>query len=98
MKERGPMVRITEIRKIALIGDYLPRKCGIATFTADLCRAVAGQYPSVDCTVGAVNDVAEGYNYPPEVRFEFSQQDLDSYRRAADFLNFSNAAECSLIL
>ena len=85
------MVRITEIRKIALIGDYLPRKCGIATFTGDLFRAVAGQYPSVDCTVGAVNDVAEGYHYPPEVLFEFSQQDLDSYRRAADFLNFSNA-------
>ncbi|HUT89260.1 MAG TPA: glycosyltransferase family 4 protein [Thermoguttaceae bacterium] len=85
------MVRITEIRKIALIGDYLPRKCGIATFTSDLCRAVAGQYSSVDCTVGAVNDVAEGYDYPPEVCFEFSQQDLDSYRRAADFLNFSNA-------
>ena len=85
------MVRIAEIRKIALIGDYLPRKCGIATFTTDLCRAVAGQYPSVDCIVGAVNDVAEGYDYPPEVRFEFSQQDLDSYRRAADFLNFSNA-------
>ncbi len=85
------MVRVTEIRKIAFIGDYLPRKCGIATFTSDLCRAVAGQYPSVDCTVGAVNDVAEGYDYPPEVRFEFSQQDLDSYRRAADFLNFSNA-------
>ena len=85
------MVRITEIQKIALIGDYLPRKCGIATFTADLCRAVAGQYPSVDCIVGAVNDIAECYDYPPEVRFEFAQQDLDSYRRAADFLNFSNA-------
>ena len=85
------MVRVTEIRKIAFIGDYLPRKCGIATFTSDLCRAVAGQYPSVDCTVGAVNDVVEGYAYPPEVRFEFSEQDLDSYRRAADFLNFSNA-------
>jgi glycosyltransferase involved in cell wall biosynthesis len=85
------MVRSTEIRKIALIGDYLPRKCGIATFTADLCHAVAGQYPSVDCTVGAVNDVAEGYDYPPEVRFEFSQQDLDSYRRVADFINFSDA-------
>src|SRR5210317_1907442 len=84
------MVRITEIRKIALIGDYLPRKCGIATFTSDLCHALAGQYPEVDCTVGAVNDVAKGYDYPPEVRFEFSQQDLDSYRRAADFLNFSN--------
>ena len=84
------MVRMTEIRKIAFIGDYLPRKCGIATFTSDLCHAVAGQYPAVECTVGAVNDVDDGYNYPPEVRFEFSQQDLDSYRRAADFLNFSN--------
>ena len=53
------MARVTEIRKIAFIGDYLPRKCGIATFTSDLCRAVAAQYPSLDCTVGAVNDVAE---------------------------------------
>lgn len=85
------MVRITEIRKIAFVGDYPPRKCGIATFTSDLCRAVAGQYPTVGCTVGAVNDVEDGYDYPPEVRFEFSQQDLDSYRRAADFINFSDA-------
>ena len=84
------MVRITEFRKLGFIGDYLPRKCGIATFTADLCGAVAGQYKSVDCTVVPVNDIAEGYSYPPEVHFEFSQQELDSYRRAADFLNFSN--------
>ena len=84
------MARDAEIRKLALIGDYLPRKCGIATFTSDLCRAVASQYPSVDCMVVPVNDVAEGYDYPSEVRFEFSQQDLDSYRRAADFLNFGN--------
>ena len=84
------MVRITEIRKLGFIGDYLPRKCGIATFTSDLCGAVTSQYPSVDCVVVPVNDEPEGYDYPPEVRFEFSQQDLDSYRRAADFLNFSN--------
>ncbi len=37
-----------------------------------------------------VNDVEEGYEYPPEVRFEFLEQDLDSYHRAADFLNFAN--------
>ena len=85
------MVRVSEIRKLALIGDYPPRKCGIATFTSDLFHAVADEYPSVDRTVVPVNDVDEGYEYPPEVSFEFSQQDLDSYRRAADFLNFSNA-------
>ncbi|MBA3481379.1 MAG: glycosyltransferase, partial [Pirellulales bacterium] len=84
------MPRITDFRKLGFIGDYLPRKCGIATFTADLCSAVASQYRSVDCSVVPVNDIAEGYDYPPEVHFEFNQQDLDSYRRAADFLNFSN--------
>jgi len=85
------MTRFSEIRKLALIGDYIPRKCGVATFTADLYRAVADQYPSVDCTVIPVNDLAEGYDYPPEVKFEFSQQDLESYRHAADFLNLSKA-------
>ncbi len=35
----------SEIRKIAFVGDYLPRKCGIATFTHDMCASVAGQYP-----------------------------------------------------
>ncbi len=85
------MVRVSEIRKLALIGDYLPRKCGIATFTSDLFHAVADKYPSVDRMVVPVNDVDEGYDYPPEVSFAFFQQDLDSYRRAADFLNFSTA-------
>jgi len=90
MNRRNPLVRITDFRKLGFIGDYLPRKCGIATFTADLCGAVASQYPSVDCSVVPVNDIAEGYSYPPEVHFEFAQQELDSYRQAADFLNFSN--------
>jgi hypothetical protein len=45
----------------------------------------------MDCLVVAVNDVPEGYPYPPEVRFEISEQDLSSYRRAGDFLNFANA-------
>jgi glycosyltransferase involved in cell wall biosynthesis len=85
------MKRNTEIRKIAFIGDCVPRRCGIATFTHDVCEGVAGQYPSADCFIVAVNDTAEGYEYPPEVRFEIPEQDLDSYLRAADFLNFSNA-------
>jgi glycosyltransferase involved in cell wall biosynthesis len=77
--------------RIAFLGGFLPRLCGIATFTHDLCEAVAGAAPGADCFAGAVNDRQEGYAYPPRVRFELDQKDQDSYRRAADFLNFSNA-------
>lgn len=83
--------QVTEIKKIAFLGDYLPRKCGIATFTSDIRAAVAGEYPEVETFVTPVNDTPQGYEYPSEVRFEFSEGDLDSYRRTADFLNFSNA-------
>lgn len=77
--------------RIALIGDYLPRRCGIATFTHDVCRALTSEESGTECLVVAVNDSAQGYPYPPEVRFELAEQDIDSYRRAADFLNLTNA-------
>lgn len=77
------------IRKVAFLGDYLPRKCGIATFTTDLRCAVAAEFPRMQCLVVPVNDLAEGYNYPAEVRFEIAEQDLPSYLRAADFLNIT---------
>lgn len=77
--------------RIAFLGGYLPRLCGIATFTHDLCEAVAGVAPGSHCFAGAVNDRVGGYDYPPRVRFEIAEKDLDSYRRAADFLNFNNA-------
>lgn len=78
-------------RRIAFVGTYAPRKCGIGTFTQDLCEAVAGAAPTAHCFVGAVNDRAEGYAYPARVSFEFQEKDIDSYRRAADFVNFNNA-------
>jgi glycosyltransferase involved in cell wall biosynthesis len=78
------------IRKIAFLGDYLPRKCGIATFTTDLRCAVAKEFPATQCLVVPVNDLAGGYDYPPEVRFEIAEQDLPSYLRAADFLNITD--------
>ncbi len=80
----------SEIRTIAFLGDYLPRRCGIATFTTDLCTSVAVQFPKVQCFSVPVNDVEEGYDYPPEVRFEIEEQNLASYRRAADFLSISD--------
>jgi len=81
---------VSEIRRIAFLGDYLPRKCGIATFTSDLLAAVAAEHPQSRCFAVPVNDVEGGYEYPEEVRFEIEEQDLASYRRAADFLNISN--------
>ncbi len=76
-------------RKIALIGNYLPRQCGIATFTTDLLTALAGEYPAGDCWAVVMNDVPEGYRYPDQVRFEVNQRMLAEYRLAADFLNMN---------
>ncbi len=90
------MIRYTEINKIAFVGNYQPRLCGIATFTTDVCRSVAAQYPSIQCLALPVNDYAEGYAYPPEVRFEIEEQELPSYQRAADFLNISNVDAVSI--
>jgi glycosyltransferase involved in cell wall biosynthesis len=80
----------SRVRKIAFVGDHLPRKCGIATFTSDLLAAVAAAHPQSQCFAVAVNDIGDGYEYPEVVRFEIEEQDLSSYLRAADFLNISN--------
>ena len=78
-------------RGIAFVGNYLPRRCGIATFTHDLAEAVsriAGDDQPVIVT--AMNDIASGYAYPDRVKFELSQEQQADYIKAADFLNFSN--------
>ena len=80
----------SKVRKIAFVGDHLPRKCGIATFTTDLLASIAGAYPQSQCFCVSVNDIKDGYEYPDVVRFEIEEQDLSSYLRAADFLNISN--------
>ena len=84
------MQQPSDIRKVAFLGDYLPRKCGIATFTKDLRCAMAAEFPALQCPVVPVNDIVSGYAYPPEVRFEIAEQDLPSYLRAADFLNITD--------
>lgn len=78
------------INRIGFIGNYLPRQCGIATFTTDLCEAVATQFTETTCIAIPVNDIEAGYAYPTRVRFELTEKDIDSYRRAADFLNINN--------
>ena len=76
--------------RIAFIGNYLPRQCGIATFTTDLCEAIAAENSEKTCIAVPVNDIEGGYAYPSRVRFELTERDIDSYRRAADFLNINN--------
>ncbi len=87
---------IETIHHVGFIGDYTPRQCGIATFTADLCEAIASSFPHATCFVGAVNDREEGYDYPERVRFEINEREIDSYRRAADFLNINNVEVVSV--
>ena len=78
------------IRSIAFIGNSVPRQCGIATFTTDLCEAFAAEYSETKCIVVPVNDTEKGYLYPARVCFELAEKDIESYRHAADFLNHSN--------
>jgi glycosyltransferase involved in cell wall biosynthesis len=75
------------IRTIAMLGNHLPRQCGIATFTADLSAAIDLEFREVDCFVLAMNDAGKRHAYPERVRFEIAESDIASYRRAADFLN-----------
>ena len=86
----------SKLKRVAFVGNYSPRQCGIATFTTDLCEAIATQYTQTACIALPVNDIEIGYDYPSRVRFELTEKDVDSYRRAADFLNINNVDLVSL--
>ena len=77
--------------KVAIVGNYPPRKCGIATFTSDLRGALEGMENGWPCPVVAVTEPGGNYAYPPEVRFEIPEADAPSYLRAAEFLKVSHA-------
>src|SRR5260370_24818207 len=74
--------------RVAIIGNYLPRKCGIATFTTDLCDAIHAEYRGTELLALPVNDTAEGYSNPALVRFKLYQDTLSSYRHAASLTNY----------
>ena len=79
------------MKSIVLVGNYLPRRCGIATFTTDLLTAIANKTPKTSCWAVALNDKPEGYRYPDQVRFEISKNKIKEYHLAADFLNINRA-------
>src|SRR5580698_5810036 len=87
---REPIARPMSLpTRIAFVGNYLPRQCGIATFTTDLCTAVGAEYGSGRLFAIPVNDPESSYQYPEQVRLELTQEDCASYERAAEFLNFN---------
>ncbi len=84
-----PWTHTSRLSTIAMLGNHLPRQCGIATFTTDLSEALSAEFATLDCFVLAMNDAGRRYAYPGRVRFEITETDVASYRRAADFLNVS---------
>ena len=76
--------------KIAMVGNHLPRQCGIATFTTDLCDAITAEYGDERLDVVAVNDLKSSYLYPERVRNQIAEGDLSSYRSAARSINASD--------
>ena len=78
-----------EISSVAVIGNYLPRQCGIATFTTDLVEALSTEAPDVNFEAVVMNDSQEGYKYPEKVRFEIQQNKLSDYSIASEYLNIN---------
>jgi len=85
-----------KLKTIAVIGNYLPRKCGIATFTTDLVQALSSAGKGTECWTVVMNDRSDGYRYSDRVRFEINQNRQDDYRLAADYLNISQSDVVSL--
>ena len=78
---------MTPLRRIAFIGNSLPRRCGIATFTTDLQQAMSISRPDLETCIVAMNDHGQAYDYPPAVAFQINDDNIEDYVRAADFLN-----------
>ncbi|GAB6089791.1 glycosyltransferase family 4 protein [Spirochaeta dissipatitropha] len=79
------------LHSIVVVGNYLPRLCGIASFTTDLVEAISASAPDISCRAVAINDRTEGYEYPEKVCFEINQHKLSDYSVAAEFIAANHA-------
>ena len=84
------------IQRVAFVGNSLPRRCGIATFTTDLHQAMRASAPSLQATLVAMTDAGRDYKYPPAVGFQIRADNAQDYERAADFLNARGCEAISL--
>lgn len=84
------------IANVAVVGNYIPRKCGIATFTTDLSEAIAREFANASVVALPMTDTEEGYDYPERVHYEIRDEDLQAYRNAAEYLNLHKFDAISL--
>jgi glycosyltransferase involved in cell wall biosynthesis len=78
---------VPALNRIAFIGNSLPRRCGIATFTTDLQHAVAASRGDLETVIVAMTDHGNAYEYPSTVGFQINDDRPEDYIRAAEFLN-----------
>jgi glycosyltransferase involved in cell wall biosynthesis len=78
---------MTPLHRIAVIGNSLPRRCGIATFTTDLQKAISTSRPNLETCIVAMTDRGQAYDYPSSVAFQIKDGNIEEYKRGADFLN-----------
>jgi glycosyltransferase involved in cell wall biosynthesis len=81
---------MSPLQRVAFIGNHLPRRCGIATFTHDLHRAVAADRPGLETGVVVMTDAGHAYDYPAVVRRQINDDAIGEYVEAAEFLNNEN--------
>ena len=77
--------------KAIYISSYIPRECGLATYTKDLTTAINVLNPQYLAKIIAIDNPGPEYDYPWEVEFRIAQEDLGSYKKAAEFINQSSA-------
>lgn len=87
---------MTSVNRIAFIGNSLPRRCGIATFTTELQQAVAAVRPRLETSIVAMNDPGRIYAYPDTVRVEIGEDRPEDYLAAAEILNSNQVDVVSL--
>src|SRR5713226_939094 len=75
------------LQRAAFIGNHLPRRCGIATFSHDLHRAVSTSHQDLETCVVAMTNPDCSYDYPPAVRFQIREEVIDEYAEGAELLN-----------
>ncbi|HEY6515574.1 MAG TPA: glycosyltransferase family 4 protein [Steroidobacteraceae bacterium] len=85
---------MSRLGRFAFVGNSLPRRCGIATFTTDLQQAMEGLPPHEPSGIVAMTDHGRAYDYPPTVRLQIDDRRVGDYERAADVLN---RARCEVV-
>ncbi|MDO8512941.1 MAG: glycosyltransferase family 4 protein [bacterium] len=94
MTEHSLGIKLAEqerVVRVIYIGSYIPRECGIATYTKDLTTAINVLNPLCLSEIMAIDENGNDRNYPWEVKYKIRQDDLDCYTKAAEYINQSSA-------